>query len=379
MYIIPEFNNHANSNLKIETYNGRIKSLKDALLVLEGARLGYLPKIKRRLNGLEREFIKPNCIFAWNETECGMKRWTDGKIWSASKVSGPFLIYKELDNDKVTLKKNGFTKQSFSLTTKQQEKLHLIAYYREDLDSNDLMTPTSDPMLKDIRLNGNIYQEYLLYYDHHDDESVMGYPYYPFYGPMVSLQPMMSMVNPMTQGSMQSSMGTNMHQPSMPVMTHPMQSPSMPLLSGQSMPPQLIQQNQPVQQPQQTQPQQTQPQQTQPSVNQTQPSPHSIHNPIAPINLSPNSTFHPALHQQIPNSTPQQQPLQRLTQHPISQSVQNRQSQTVYPMPINNYYQYPMYPNYYMPNKPNETPRPMEETPKMLDLQTTKTFNRDFK
>lgn len=189
MYIIPEFNHHSN-NVKIETYNGRIKTLKDALLVLEGARLGYLPKIKRRLNGLEREFIAPNTVFAWNETECGMKRWTDGKNWSASKVLGPFLIYKELDSDKTTVKKNGLIKQSFSLTTKQHEKLHLIGYYKEDENDNEVPVPTDDAMLKDLKLNGNIYQEYLLYYDqylNYDDAPQSIYPtytpYYPVYPP----------------------------------------------------------------------------------------------------------------------------------------------------------------------------------------------------
>ncbi|WEJ96771.1 Gluconate transport-inducing protein [Yamadazyma tenuis] len=185
MYIIPELNNQANPrNLKIETYNGRIKTLKDALLILEGSRLGYLPKIKRRLNGLEREFIKPNTVFAWNETECGMKRWTDGKNWSASKVLGPFLVYKELDSDKATIKKNGLIKQSFSLTTKQHEKLHLIGYY-QDIEDADIPCPSTDPRLKDLKLNGNIYQEYLLYYDQYSnyeqaEQPVLMYSGYPY-------------------------------------------------------------------------------------------------------------------------------------------------------------------------------------------------------
>lgn len=192
MYIIPEFNNqHQNpQNLKIETYNGQIKTLKDALLVLEGTRLGYLPKIKRRLNGLEREFIRANTIFAWNETECGMKRWTDGKNWSVSKVSGPFLTYRELDTDKVSVKKNGLIKQSFSLTTKQNQKLHLISYYTESGDGSDtptIQSPSTDPLLKDLKPDANIYQEYLLYYDQYlsherQDPSMVMYP--PYQMPM---------------------------------------------------------------------------------------------------------------------------------------------------------------------------------------------------
>lgn len=178
MYIIPEFNHQPNSNIKIESYNGRIKTLKDALLILEGTRLGLLPKVKRRLNGLEREFITNGKIFAWNETECGMKRWTDGKNWSASKVNGPFLVYKELDSDKLTTKPNGLIKQSFSLTTKQGEKFHLIGYFKDDDEELANKLPSNDAMLKGLKLNDNVYQEYLLYYDQYlnnEQEQVYSY------------------------------------------------------------------------------------------------------------------------------------------------------------------------------------------------------------
>ena len=169
MHIIPEY---TDNNMKIESYNGRIKSLKDALLVLEGIRVGILPKIKRRLNGLEREFIRSNMVFAWNETECGIKRWTDGRTWSASKVSGPFLVYKELNYDKTSIKTNGLIKQSFSLTTKQNQKLHLIGYMKSNDDLETFKIPSTDPLLKGLPLDANIYQEYLLYYDQY-----LGYEY----------------------------------------------------------------------------------------------------------------------------------------------------------------------------------------------------------
>lgn len=162
MFIIPEFNASQVGN--VETYKGRITCLKDALLIVEATRLGILPKIKRRLNEVERQYIVANTVFAWNETECGMKRWTDGKNWLASKVHGSFLVYKELDT-KRKVKKNGLIKQSFSLTTKQNQKIHLIYYapMDEDTDENKkAKVPSWDPKLKDLNLKANIYHDNLL-------------------------------------------------------------------------------------------------------------------------------------------------------------------------------------------------------------------------
>ncbi|CAN3371674.1 hypothetical protein DIURU_001821 [Diutina rugosa] len=141
MFIIPEFNPQLDSHdsplasvaANIITYQGRIRNVYDALLILEGTRLDILPTINRRLTPPERQqYIKPNTIFVWNETKCGMKRWTDGKLWSASKVyHGQFLIYKQLDKDKNVMP-NGLIKQSFSVVNKLNHRLHLICYYRHD-------------------------------------------------------------------------------------------------------------------------------------------------------------------------------------------------------------------------------------------------------
>lgn len=157
MFIIPEFTAEGGD---VETYKGRIATLNDALLVLEATRVNVLPKIKRRLNALERKHIKANTVFAWNETECGMKRWTDGKNWLASKVSGPFLTYRELD-DKKNVKPDGLIKQSFLLVTKQNQKLHLISYICSSA-SEAARTPLLDPKLGKLALNPRIYQENLL-------------------------------------------------------------------------------------------------------------------------------------------------------------------------------------------------------------------------
>lgn len=114
------------------TYFGRVYTLYDAMLLVEACRLNILPTIDRRLTTFERlKLIKPNSIFIWNETKSGMKRWTDGKLWSASKVIfGNFLQYREINKSTKTPEINGLIKQSFSLNTKDGQRFHLISYYR---------------------------------------------------------------------------------------------------------------------------------------------------------------------------------------------------------------------------------------------------------
>ncbi|KAI9592613.1 Gti1/Pac2 family-domain-containing protein [Syncephalis fuscata] len=62
----------------METYFGYIDNVQDALLIIEAARNGS--------------------IFVWDESEAGMRRWTDGRAWSPSRVSGCFLNYRELEH-----------------------------------------------------------------------------------------------------------------------------------------------------------------------------------------------------------------------------------------------------------------------------------------
>ncbi|CAO3589112.1 unnamed protein product [Absidia cylindrospora] len=81
----------------METFIGYIKSPQDALLIFEACRQGQLNRVQRRLSSKERTLIQSGSIFAWDENEAGMRRWTDGKTWSPSRVLGSFLTYRELD------------------------------------------------------------------------------------------------------------------------------------------------------------------------------------------------------------------------------------------------------------------------------------------
>ncbi|KAH8551837.1 Gti1/Pac2 family-domain-containing protein, partial [Umbelopsis sp. PMI_123] len=141
----------------METYFGYIKCPQDALTLFKACQLGILPRVRRRLSDRERSDIRSGSIFVWYEKEAGMRRWTDGRSWSPSRVSGSFLTYKELNckqkkrllqSTHVTYKEQGLIKQSFSITTKPSEKIHMISYYSEaDLANKKLICPTEDPRI----------------------------------------------------------------------------------------------------------------------------------------------------------------------------------------------------------------------------------------
>lgn len=150
------------------TYRGHIKTTKDAILLLAACDLvadagapGIPPprRVTRRLLDSERaDLICSGSIFVWDEKEAGMRRWTDGKCWSASRVSGCFLTYRELEARKkpsssITggptsnlYKAEGLIKQSFSMTTTSGRKLHVISYYtKRDVREGLLRRVSEDP------------------------------------------------------------------------------------------------------------------------------------------------------------------------------------------------------------------------------------------
>ncbi|CAG8492688.1 10645_t:CDS:2 [Funneliformis caledonium] len=182
----------------METYYGYVKSPQDAILLFEACRMGFLSRIQRRLSEKERSSIRSGSVFVWDEREAGMRRWTDGKSWSASRVSGSFLTYRELEskrksnsrgsnnphdlssedtdssesyhsstkksmssaNEQCRYKHGGLVKQSFSITTTAHQKLHLICYYtKADVINEKLQVPSHDDKLKGIIIPKGMYPE----------------------------------------------------------------------------------------------------------------------------------------------------------------------------------------------------------------------------
>ncbi|KAJ6436548.1 hypothetical protein O9K51_10914 [Purpureocillium lavendulum] len=151
---------------------------------------GVTVGIMRRLSDKERRQIRSGSVFVWDEREAGIRRWTDGKSWSRSRVSGSFLTYVEMDgkngggfggggrgvskiphlahcSDKddndgqlqgYRHDANGLMKLSFSITTLMGQRLHLISYYSRTQLAN-LQRPSSDPSLRSVLPTKSMYPE----------------------------------------------------------------------------------------------------------------------------------------------------------------------------------------------------------------------------
>src|SRR6266404_1981686 len=78
-------------------WSGWIETTGDALLILEAARRGLIPRVTRRLVDSERKMITSGSVFVFDEDESGINRWTDGFFWSPSRILGNFLLYRETE------------------------------------------------------------------------------------------------------------------------------------------------------------------------------------------------------------------------------------------------------------------------------------------
>lgn len=81
-----------------ESYYGYVETVEDAVMIVEACRFGRLMRVKRRLLEKERQGIRSGSVFVFVERESGIRRWTDGKVWSPSRICGEFLIYRELES-----------------------------------------------------------------------------------------------------------------------------------------------------------------------------------------------------------------------------------------------------------------------------------------
>ena len=73
-------------------FRGYIETTYDSLLVFEAARRGMSPRVTRRLIERERGMVQSGAVFVFDEHESGIKRWTDGLVWSPSRILGNFLV-----------------------------------------------------------------------------------------------------------------------------------------------------------------------------------------------------------------------------------------------------------------------------------------------
>eukprot|EP00835_Amoeboradix_gromovi_P001612 NODE_77_length_23338_cov_0.319463.p8 type:complete len:207 gc:universal NODE_77_length_23338_cov_0.319463:17593-16973(-) len=119
--------------MAIESFHGYVKTLEDAMLVINSVETGQLPVVAQRLTLSERLSIESGSCFVWTTEKTNISRWTDGLYWSASRIHGHFLVYKQIVN-KVKIE-NGLIKKTISFITLKKNRFHLICYYKKgDVD-----------------------------------------------------------------------------------------------------------------------------------------------------------------------------------------------------------------------------------------------------
>ncbi|KAK4639520.1 Gluconate transport-inducing protein required for gluconate-H+ symport [Podospora bellae-mahoneyi] len=80
------------------TWTGFIPDTGNALAIVEAALRGHLNMIPRRPHDKERdEVIRSGNVFLYDLNTSGIKRWTDGRDWSPSRIQHNWLVYREID------------------------------------------------------------------------------------------------------------------------------------------------------------------------------------------------------------------------------------------------------------------------------------------
>ncbi|KAG8951075.1 hypothetical protein FRC00_007440, partial [Tulasnella sp. 408] len=164
----------------------RLRDSHDAHILFQAVRQGHLPLIRKRLTGPEQQALHAGQVFVWADREGSLERWTDGHNWSPSRVRGPFLMYDEMPEDtdaflrrkaqqkagerrvKQPRKKRlpplpgGLSKQTYSATLIQNgvdiQKWHLTAYFKDDGNADNLITPDEDNLLRTIIVPENTFK-----------------------------------------------------------------------------------------------------------------------------------------------------------------------------------------------------------------------------
>ena len=95
-------------------FRGYIETTFDSLLVFEAARRGLIPRVTRRLIERERGMVQSGAVFVFDEQESGIKRWTDGLVWSPSRILGNFLVSETTSALNAGVSRDGQTEPSIA-------------------------------------------------------------------------------------------------------------------------------------------------------------------------------------------------------------------------------------------------------------------------
>ncbi|KAJ7132509.1 Gti1/Pac2 family-domain-containing protein [Mycena epipterygia] len=167
----------------IPPFYGAVETTMNALRLIHAARQGVIPRITRRLNDAERRtMIKSGAVFVFSVEESGIKRWTDGLLWSPSRIVGNFLIYREINertnsrgsnkklyptnepsramsaNEHEIFKPNGLIKKTITVTIEGSD-FHLISYYTSsDQHSGKLQRPSSSADIMNLAMDPRLFR-----------------------------------------------------------------------------------------------------------------------------------------------------------------------------------------------------------------------------
>jgi len=144
-----------------ETFHGFISNLDDALLVVEAARIGLLPRVTRRFTENERNtIIKHGSIFVYEENQASIRRWNDDRRWTSSRIYGCFLLYREIVKDKSSPQlAQPMMKKTLSIYNGKGDQFRLISYYlKNQAKQAALEKPRFNSALSQITVPKDYYQ-----------------------------------------------------------------------------------------------------------------------------------------------------------------------------------------------------------------------------
>ena len=76
-----------------QPFFGIVETTVQALYLVNAAKQGVIPRVLRRLDSTEREkMIVSGAVFVFDVEESGIRRWTDGRLFSPSRIDGNFLV-----------------------------------------------------------------------------------------------------------------------------------------------------------------------------------------------------------------------------------------------------------------------------------------------
>lgn len=107
-----------------------------------------MPKVKRRLREEERKLIRSGQVFVFDEKESGIKRWTDGLVWSPSRILWNFLVYRQVD--KKFSGRPGTAQKAVEASPQTLDE----AMPGSDITSQSVLTSEYDPYALGVTLPG---------------------------------------------------------------------------------------------------------------------------------------------------------------------------------------------------------------------------------